>query len=58
MSKNDKVMLSYDVDLPEPFGLLRSAVLLTINKDNLITKVEIFYDATAFRTNAQEIFSK
>ena len=43
----DKVMLAYDIDFPDPIGLSRAAVLLTF-QDDLITRYELFFDARLF----------
>lgn len=43
----NQVMLAYDVIFPEPIGAIRSAVLMTF-KDNLIFKIELFFDTRQF----------
>lgn len=43
----DKVMLAYDCDWGLPIGVLRVAALLTF-KDDLIGKMELFFDARPF----------
>ncbi|MBS0625337.1 MAG: nuclear transport factor 2 family protein [Verrucomicrobia bacterium] len=43
----DKVMLAYDVEFPDPIGHVPSAVLLSFH-DGLISRVELFYDARPF----------
>jgi hypothetical protein len=43
----DQVMFAYNVDFPEPFGVVRSAALMTFD-EGLIKKVELFYDARPF----------
>lgn len=43
----DQAMIIYEVAFPEPIGNLRSASLMTFQKD-LITKIELFYDARPF----------
>lgn len=42
-SSGDQVMLAYNVNFPLPIGDIKSAVLMTF-KDNLIFKIELFYD--------------
>ncbi len=41
---DDQAMLAYDVNFPAPIGKVASAVLLTF-QDNLILRIELFYDA-------------
>ena len=43
-SKDNQVMLAYDILFPEPIGNLKAAGLLTLN-NNLITRIELFYDS-------------
>lgn len=43
----DKVMLAYDLECPSPFHHIPTAVLLTF-KDDLISGVELFFDARVF----------
>ncbi len=43
----DQVMFAYTVDFPEPFGVVRSAGLMTF-EGGLIKKAELFYDARPF----------
>jgi len=54
----DEVMLAYDADFGEPIGICRTAVLMTF-KDNLIKRIELFYDAAPFEKNLKKgaIFS-
>jgi hypothetical protein len=47
----DQVMLAYDLDCPAPIGIIRTAVLMTF-KDNLISRVELFFDARPFERKA------
>ncbi len=42
------VMLVYDLDCPAPIGLLRTAVLMHF-KDNLIVRLELFFDPRPFQ---------
>ncbi len=46
----DQVMLIYDLDCPAPIGFLRTAVLMHF-KDNLIVRLELFFDARPFVKN-------
>ena len=55
-SREDQVMLAYDLDCPPPFGLIRGAVLLTFS-EGLILRYELFYDARPFVQKKDEIFS-
>ena len=55
-SSETQAMLAYDMDCPEPIGLFRAATLMTFQKD-LITKLELFYDASPFEKKKEEIFS-
>ena len=43
---HDQAMLVSDVDFPAPMGNVRTAVLMTI-KDNLIIRIELFFDVKA-----------
>ena len=52
----DQAMLVYDVEFPAPIGNCPSAALMTF-KENLIIKVELFYDARPFEKLKDEIFS-
>ncbi len=52
----DQVMLVYDWEFPAPIGNLPSAALLTLQQE-LITKIELFYDARPFDSKKAEIFS-
>jgi hypothetical protein len=44
---NDQIMLAYDFMFPAPIGKLRAAVLMEFT-DQLISKIELFYDGRAF----------
>ena len=46
----DQVMLTYDADIGAPIGICRTAVLMTF-KDDLIARIELFYDARPFEKN-------
>jgi hypothetical protein len=51
-------MLAYDVDLGEPTGMCRTAVLMTFD-NGLITCIELFFDARPFEKSStkETIFS-
>lgn len=53
----DQAMIVYDIELPAPVGLNRTASLLTIN-NGLITKIELFYDSAPFKGVKEKIFGK
>lgn len=46
-ASKDQVMLAYDLDFPKSKGIFRIAVLMKF-KDELIARVELFYDARSF----------
>ncbi len=50
-------MLAYDFMFPAPIGTLRSAVLMDFS-NQLISKIELFYDARPFVEKRDEIFEK
>ncbi len=52
----DQAMLAYYVDFPEPIGRCRAAALLNF-KENLIIRLELFYDARAFERMQKDIFA-
>ncbi len=43
----EQAMVNYDVDFGDPFGIVRSAALITC-KGNLIVRIELFFDARPF----------
>jgi hypothetical protein len=47
----DQAMANYEVDFGEPFGIVRSAALMDF-QDNLIVRLELFFDARPFEKNA------
>jgi hypothetical protein len=53
-----RVMLTYDAEFGEPIGICRTAVLMTF-KDQLIERLELFFDARPFEKNSKKdaIFS-
>lgn len=56
-ASQDKAIIVYDVDCPEPVGILRAVALLNF-KGSLISRVELFYDARSLEQKGKEIFSK
>lgn len=55
-SSDNQIMFAYDMILPEPIDRLRSALLMSFN-DQLINKIELFYDARPLIEKGKEIFS-
>lgn len=55
-SKDNQVMLAYDIFFPQPVGKLRAAGLITLEK-NLIANIELFYDGRIVQAKKDEIFS-
>ena len=53
----DQIMLAYDMVVPAPIGKFRAAVLMEFT-DQLISKIELFYDASPFKEKKSEIFSQ
>ena len=47
LGSDDQAMSAYDVEFPEPIGLVPTAALLLF-KDGLIAKIEIFFDPRPF----------
>ena len=47
LGSEDKAMVNYDVDFGDPFGIVRSAALISC-KDSLIARIELFFDARPF----------
>lgn len=56
-SNNHQVMFAYDLTFPAPIGVLRAAVLMDFS-DQLISKIELFYDGRPFIEKGNEIFGK
>lgn len=52
----DQAMVVYDVDIPGIKSDFPGASLLSF-QDDLISKIELFYDASCFLTKKEEIFS-
>jgi len=53
----DQIMFAYDMVVPAPIGKFRAAVLMEF-RDRLISKIELFYDASPFQEKKSEIFSQ
>lgn len=52
----NQIMFAYDFMFPEPIAKLRAAVQMKF-RDNLIARIELFYDARPFEENKSKIFS-
>jgi hypothetical protein len=48
-------MFAYDMVVPAPIGKFRAAVLMEFT-ESLISKIELFYDASPFQEKKNEIF--
>ena len=57
MASGNEVMLTYDILFPEPTGNLKAAGLLTFDND-LIARIEMFYDTKNLSEQKDKIFSK
>ncbi len=53
----NQIMFAYDFMFPAPIGKLRAAVLMEFT-DQLISKIELFYDGKPFEKKKSEIFDK
>lgn len=51
----DQIMFAYDMVVPTPIDKFRAAVLMEFT-DRLISKIELFYDASPFQEKKSEIF--
>jgi hypothetical protein len=51
----NQIMFAYDMIVPAPIGKFRAAVLMEFT-DRLISKIELFYDASPFQEKKSEIF--
>jgi hypothetical protein len=56
-SASNQVMLAYDFMFPAPIGKLRASVLMNF-QDNLISRIELFYDGRPFEEKKNEIFKQ
>lgn len=52
---NNQIMFAYDFMFPAPIGKLRAAVLMEFT-NQLISKIELFYDGRPFIEKKSEIF--
>jgi hypothetical protein len=57
LGSEDQAMVVYDLDCPAPIELFRAAAFMTF-KDNLIARLELFYDARPFEKKKEQIFSQ
>jgi len=53
---DNQIMFAYDMVVPTPIGKFRAAALMTF-ANQLISKIELFYDARPFEEKKSEIFS-
>ena len=53
----NQIMFAYDMIVPAPIGKFRAAVMMEFT-DRLISKIELFYDASPFQEKKSEIFSQ
>lgn len=51
----NQIMFAYDMVIPAPIGKFRAAVLMEFT-DRLISKIDLFYDASPFQEKKSEIF--
>ena len=56
-ASGNQIMFAYDFIFPEPIGKLRAAVLMEF-MNQLISKIELFYDGRPFEEKKSEIFSQ
>jgi len=56
-SSNNQIMFAYDMVVPAPIGKFRAAVLMEFT-NQLISKIELFYDGRPFEEKKSEIFSQ
>ena len=56
-SSGNQIMFAYDMIVPEPIGTFRAAVLMEFT-NRLISKIELFYDASPFEEKKSQIFSQ
>lgn len=54
-ASHDQIMFAYDMVVPAPISKFRAAVLMEFT-DRLISKIELFYDASPFQEKKREIF--
>ena len=56
-ASGNQIMLAYDFIFPEPIGKLKAAGLMEF-MNQLISKIELFYDGRPFEEKRSEIFSQ
>jgi hypothetical protein len=56
-ASDNQIMFAYDMIVPEPIGKFRAAVMMDFT-DGLISKIELFYDASPFQEKKSEIFEE
>ena len=56
-SSGNQIMFAYDMSVTAPIGTFREAVLMEFTAQ-LISKIELFYDASPFEAKKSEIFSQ
>ena len=56
-ASGNQIMFAYDFIFPEPIGKLKAAVLMEF-MNQLISKIELFYDGRPFEEKKSEIFSQ
>lgn len=54
-ASGNQIMFAYDMILPAPIGKFRAVVLMEFT-NGLISKIELFYDASPFEEKKNEIF--
>jgi len=54
---DNQIMFAYDMVVPAPIGKFRAAVLMEFT-NQLISKIELFYDGRPFEEKKSEIFSQ
>lgn len=54
-ASHNQIMFAYDMVVPAPIGQFRAAVLMEFT-ESLISKIELFYDASPFQEKRNEIF--
>ena len=54
-SSGNQIMFAYDMVVPAPICKFRAAVLMEFT-ESLISKIELFYDASPFQEKKNEIF--
>ena len=52
---DNQIMFAYDMVVPTPIGKFRAAVLMEFT-NQLISKIELFYDGRPFEAKKSEIF--